>query len=160
MLEVTETRTVKREKEVEFETGFQGKATLSSLEDAGLITHKQGDQLEAGDLTAEDLDLQLRPWLFCGEEPVAGIILEETGEKLSINEASRRNLLRRGTTLELLEAQAAVGAIIDPNQLEKLSVEEGIRRGLIDPYQVHFMSFNFSKDNQLLFDSVVIVHQN
>ena len=131
-----ETRTIKREKEIEFDTGFSGKATLTSLEDAGLITHRQGDQLEAGELEAGDLDLQLRPWLFCGEEPVAGIILEQSGEKISINEAARKNLLRRGTTLELLEAQAAVGAIIDPHAGEKLSVEEGIRRGLIDPYQV------------------------
>jgi hypothetical protein len=81
--------------------------------------------------------MQLKPWLYCGEEPVAGIILEDSGTKLSLNEACKRNLLRRGTTLELLEAQAAVGAIIDPNAGEKLSVQEGFRRGLLDPYQVN-----------------------
>ena len=79
-----------------------------------MITKDQADKLEVGDLLPSDLDLQLRPWLFCGEEPVAGVILEETGEKITLNEACKRTLLRRGTTLELLEAQAAVGCVIDP----------------------------------------------
>lgn len=137
MLEITQTQTVTRKTDIEFDTGFgSGKATLTSLEEAGIITRNQGDRLERGEIEVQDLDIQLRPWLFCGEEPVAGVILEDSGQKISINEASRRNLLRRGTTLELLEAQAAVGAIIDPNAGEKLSVEEGIRRGLVDPYQV------------------------
>ncbi|CAG5094889.1 Oidioi.mRNA.OKI2018_I69.XSR.g13937.t1.cds [Oikopleura dioica] len=134
--EIEQSTVTQRENDVKFDTGFKGQANLSSLEGSGLITKDQADKLELGDLLPSDLDLQLRPWLFCGEEPVAGVILEETGEKITLNEACRRSLLRRGTTLELLEAQAAVGSVIDPIRSEKLSVEEAISRNLLDPYQV------------------------
>ena len=98
-----------RNPEITFQTGLGGEATLQSLEDAGLLTANQADRIEQGELEMHELDLQLRPWLFCGEEPIVGVILEDTGEKLSICEAGQRNLLRKGTTLELLEAQAAIG---------------------------------------------------
>ena len=125
-----------RNPDIKFQSGFGGDATLQSLESAGLITGDQADRIEMGELDQHELDLQLKPWLFCGEEPIVGIILEETGEKISICEAGQRNLLRKGTTLELLEAQAAVGFIVEPKTGEKLSVEEAIQRRLVDNYQV------------------------
>ena len=126
-----------RDPEIKFQSQFGGEgATLQSLESAGLISHNQADQIEQGEMEMHELDLQLKPWLFCGEEPVVGIILEETGEKLSICEAGQRNLLRKGTALELLEAQAAIGFIVEPRTGEKLSVEEAIQRRLVDNYQV------------------------
>ena len=42
--------------------------------------------LEEGRMELHELDLQLQPWLFCGEQPIVGVILEQTGEKLSICE--------------------------------------------------------------------------
>jgi len=125
-----------RNPEITFQTGLGGEATLQSLEDAGIVTANQADRIEQGELEMHELDLQLRPWLFCGEEPIVGVILEDTGEKLSICEAGQRNLLRKGTTLELLEAQAAIGCVVDPRSGEKLLVEEAIQRRLVDNYQV------------------------
>ena len=134
-----------RDPEIKFQSQFGGDATLQSLESAGLITANQADQIEQGNMEMHELDLQLRPWLFCGEEPVVGVILEETGEKLSICEAGQRNFLRKGTALELLEAQASVGFIVDPRTGEKLSVEEAIQRRLVDNYQVRKLFFNHSE---------------
>ena len=131
-----------RNPDIKFQSGFGGDATLQSLESAGLITGDQADRIEMGELDQHELDLQLKPWLFCGEEPIVGIILEETGEKISICEAGQRNLLRKGTTLELLEAQAAVGFIVEPKTGEKLSVEEAIQRRLVDNYQVRLSYFS------------------
>ena len=135
-LEMEEQEQKTRNPEITFQTGLGGEATLQSLEDAGLLTANQADRIEQGELEMHELDLQLRPWLFCGEEPIVGVILEDTGEKLSICEAGQRNLLRKGTTLELLEAQAAIGCVVDPISGEKLLVEEAIQRRLVDNYQV------------------------
>ena len=51
---------------------------------------------------------------------------------MSIYEAQRQGFLMRGTALELLEAQAGTGRIIDPKSGERLSVDDAFARGLFD----------------------------
>jgi len=46
------------------------------------------------------------------------------GEILSIAEAARQGVLKRGTAIELLEAQAATGNIVDPKTGNKMSVKQ------------------------------------
>lgn len=51
---------------------------------------------------------------------------------MSIVEASRGGLIRKGTAFELLEAQAACGKIMDVQSGKSVSVETAIRIGVID----------------------------
>uniref|UniRef100_H2ZEQ5 Uncharacterized protein n=1 Tax=Ciona savignyi TaxID=51511 RepID=H2ZEQ5_CIOSA len=51
---------------------------------------------------------------------------------MSIQEGSRAGLIRKGTAFELLEAQAACGKIIDVQSGKTVSIETGVRSGLID----------------------------
>ena len=48
---------------------------------------------------------------------------------MSINEAVSRGIIKRGTGIELLEAQAATGNLIDPKSAKKMSVDEAARCG-------------------------------
>lgn len=97
-----------------------------------MVTDQQVDQLEQGHITQEELAEILKNWLYCGEEPIAGIKVVKTGEVMSIYEAQRRGILMRGTALELLEAQAATGKIVDPATGERYSVDDAFARGLFD----------------------------
>lgn len=129
--EFEETITVKKRsrKDISFKTGFRKEATLSDILDAGLVTESQAKDLETGIITEKDLSSQLEKYLFCGEIPISGIIVEKTGQKLSINDAVKQGIIKRGTAIELLEAQAATGSIIDPINNKKLSVEEAAKCG-------------------------------
>ena len=48
---------------------------------------------------------------------------------LSITEATSRGIIKRGTGIELLEAQAATGNLIDPKTAKKMSVKEAYKSG-------------------------------
>ncbi|XP_075995378.1 epiplakin [Genypterus blacodes] len=63
--------------------------------------------------------------------PVAGILLEKTKEKMSIYQAMKKRLLKPGTALALLEAQAATGGIVDPVNNQTLSVTDAVKEGII-----------------------------
>ncbi|AWP21333.1 putative epiplakin-like [Scophthalmus maximus] len=62
---------------------------------------------------------------------IAGVRVESTKKVLSIYEAKTRGLLTPGTSLVLLEAQAATGFVIDPVNNKKLSVEEAAAQGVV-----------------------------
>ncbi|KAG7278797.1 hypothetical protein CRUP_019103, partial [Coryphaenoides rupestris] len=66
-----------------------------------------------------------------GTNSIAGVYLQSNKETMSIYEAKSKNLLTPGTSLVLLEAQAATGFIIDPVKNKKLSVEEAAAQGVI-----------------------------
>ncbi|XP_029919258.1 epiplakin [Myripristis murdjan] len=65
--------------------------------------------------------------------PVAGVLLEKTKEKITIYQAMKKRLLKPGTALALLEAQAATEGIIDPVNNRKLPVEDAVKEGLVGP---------------------------
>lgn len=69
-----------------FSTAFRRHASVDDIYQAGLITEEQLEGLQCGTITEEDLSSQLRQYLFGGEEPIAGVILESTGKKSSLNE--------------------------------------------------------------------------
>ncbi|XP_026881504.2 desmoplakin isoform X1 [Electrophorus electricus] len=67
----------------------------------------------------------------CDYNCVAGIYDEAHQRVLPFYKAKQDGLLRPGTTLELLEAQAATGFMIDPINNVGMNVEEAWKRGLI-----------------------------
>nr|CAB3264935.1 plectin [Phallusia mammillata] len=122
--------------DIRFVTAYYQEARLQDIYDAGLVTEEQVKGLEEGNLTESDLENQLKVYLFGGEEPIAGVMIEESGEMLSIAEAARKGIIKRGTAIELLEAQAATGNIVDPKTGNKMSVEQAYNKGLIDRVHV------------------------
>ena len=88
--------------------------------------------LELGRLEPQEVaENQLKSLLF-GEQPIAGILHLDTNERKSIFKAAKDGVIRRGTAISLLEAQAATGNVVDPETGEKLSVSEAAKMGLLD----------------------------
>ncbi|KAG8515366.1 Epiplakin [Galemys pyrenaicus] len=115
-------------------TGLRVAVTPGGLLEADIIDRDLYEQLQRGQATAADVGrLDAVHRYLQGTGCVAGLLLPDTQEPLSIYQARSRGLLRPGTALILLEAQAATGFLVDPVQNRKLTVEEALRAGVIGP---------------------------
>ncbi|NWX18870.1 EPIPL protein, partial [Aegotheles bennettii] len=115
--------------------GFKGlrkRVSASDLFQSQLIDKKTLDELSQGKKTVKEVTEMdsVRRYLE-GTNFIAGVLIQPSNEKMSIYQAMWRGILRPGTALVLLEAQAATGFIIDPEKNQKFSVEEALAAGLI-----------------------------
>ncbi|KAK2859943.1 hypothetical protein Q7C36_004109 [Tachysurus vachellii] len=114
----------------DFVQGIRGQVSLTELVNSSLITEGDVDKVKRGQLTTKDIESKLKMYLS-GSGCIAGIYDEAKDRVLPFYQAMKENLLRPGTTLELLEAQAASGFMIDPVNNVYLTVEEAWKRGLV-----------------------------
>ncbi|XP_014836697.1 PREDICTED: plectin-like [Poecilia mexicana] len=112
--------------------GLRNEVSVIELVEAKLLSKSDVDQLNAGKLTTQDIEDRLRPYLG-GSTCIAGVYDEASNKVLSIYQAMKNGLLRPGTTLELLEAQAASGFMIDPVNNLFLTVAEAYNKRLFGP---------------------------
>ncbi|KAJ1200612.1 hypothetical protein NDU88_004435 [Pleurodeles waltl] len=110
--------------------GIRQLVTANELVESGVLRSTIVDQLEQGQITLEEVSESIKDYLQ-GSSCIAGVYNEATKEIIAIYAAMKKGLLRPGTTLELLEAQAATGFIVDPVNNLRLPVEEAYKRGLI-----------------------------
>ncbi|XP_058250808.1 desmoplakin-A isoform X2 [Hemibagrus wyckioides] len=114
----------------DFVKGIRGNVSLTELVNSSLITEGDLEQVKRGLLTTKDIENRLKMYLS-GSGCIAGIYDEAQDRVLPFYQAMKENLLRPGTTLELLEAQAASGFMIDPVNNVYLTVEDAWKRGLV-----------------------------
>ncbi|XP_059358500.1 desmoplakin-A isoform X2 [Carassius carassius] len=110
--------------------GLRGEVSLTELVDSNLLDQTDLDKVNRGQLTGQEIEYRLRSYLG-GSDCIAGIYDEANDRVLPFYQAMKDGLLRRGTTLELLEAQAASGFIIDPVNNVCMTVDEAWRRALV-----------------------------
>ncbi|XP_062386333.1 desmoplakin-A isoform X2 [Sardina pilchardus] len=110
--------------------GLREEVAITDLVDANLLDQSDLTKLNQGTLTSQDIEDKLKSYLH-GSDCIAGIYDEANDRVLSFYQAMKEGLLRRGTTLELLEAQAASGFMIDPVNNKTLTVNEAHKRGLV-----------------------------
>ncbi|KFW00412.1 Epiplakin, partial [Eurypyga helias] len=112
--------------------GLRKRVSASDLFQSQLIDKKTLDELSQGKKTVKEVTEMdsVRRYLE-GSNFIAGVLIRPSNERMSIYQAMRKGILRPGTALVLLEAQAATGYIIDPQNNSKFSVEEALSAGLI-----------------------------
>ncbi|NXC22519.1 EPIPL protein, partial [Corythaeola cristata] len=112
--------------------GLRKRVSANDLFQSQLIDKKTLDELNQGKKTVKEVTEMdsVRRYLE-GSNFIAGVLIQPSNEKMSIYQAMRKGILRPGTALVLLEAQAATGYIIDPEKNKKFSVEEALSAGLI-----------------------------
>uniref|UniRef100_A0A8W4FFH6 Epiplakin n=1 Tax=Sus scrofa TaxID=9823 RepID=A0A8W4FFH6_PIG len=111
--------------------GLRKQVSASDLFRSQLIDKKTLDELNQGKKSVREVTAMdgVRRFLEGGNF-IAGVLVQSTKEKMSISEALRRHILRPGTALVLLEAQAATGFLIDPVENRKLTVQEAFEAGM------------------------------
>ncbi|XP_053786027.1 epiplakin [Desmodus rotundus] len=115
-------------------SGLRVPVTPGELLKAEIIGQDVYEQLTRGQTTAQrvgSMDSVQR--YLQGTGCIAGLLLPGSRERLSIYEAQRKGLLRPGTALVLLEAQAATGFLVDPKENKRYSVQEALKAGVIGP---------------------------
>ncbi|XP_039666821.1 desmoplakin isoform X2 [Perca fluviatilis] len=112
--------------------GLRGQVSVIDLVDANLLDQSDMDSLREGRLTSQDIEDRLRSYLR-GSTCIAGVYDEDSAKVMSIYQAMKNGLLRPGTTLELLEAQAASGFIVDPVNNQYLTVSDAYNKRLFGP---------------------------
>ncbi|PKU31976.1 hypothetical protein llap_17720 [Limosa lapponica baueri] len=112
--------------------GLRKRVSANDLFQSQLIDKKTLDELNQGKKTVKEVTEMdsVRRYLE-GSNFIAGVLMQPSNEKMSIYQAMRKGILRPGTALVLLEAQAATGYIINPEKNQKFSVEEALTAGLI-----------------------------
>ncbi|KAK9526519.1 hypothetical protein VZT92_015215 [Zoarces viviparus] len=128
----TTTTTVTETNEVNNFHGIRKDVTAAELLESKIINEDLYKSLTAGSVTVTEVSEMdsVRKYLE-GTNSIAGVYLQSTKETLSIYEAKSKSLLTPGTTLVLLEAQAATGFLIDPVKNKKLSVEEAVAQRVV-----------------------------
>ncbi|XP_061680152.1 epiplakin [Syngnathoides biaculeatus] len=112
--------------------GIRKDVSATELLESKIINEDLYEDLNAGTITVKEVSEMdsVRRYLE-GTNCIAGVYLQSTKETLSIYEAKSRGLLTPGTSLVLLEAQAATGFVIDPVNNEKLSVKEAVAQKVV-----------------------------
>ncbi|KAM6918613.1 LOW QUALITY PROTEIN: desmoplakin-A-like [Xenentodon cancila] len=110
--------------------GIRGDVSLDNLVKSGVLGKSDLEKFNQGKLTKKDIEDRLKPYLY-GSTCIAGIYDEANDRIMTFYQAMKDGLLMRGTTLELLEAQAASGFIVDPVNNVFLTVEEATKRGVV-----------------------------
>ncbi|XP_070778280.1 epiplakin [Enoplosus armatus] len=128
----TITTTVTETSEVQNFHGIRKDVTVNELLESKIINEELYKDLSAGKVTVTEVSEMesVRKYLE-GTNSIAGVYLQSTKETLSISEAKTKGLLTPGTSLVLLEAQAATGFVIDPVNNKKLSVEEAVAQRVV-----------------------------
>ncbi|XP_042284621.1 desmoplakin isoform X2 [Thunnus maccoyii] len=110
--------------------GLRGEVSVAELVQSELLDETDLKKYNQGKLTSKDIEDKLKSYLH-GSTCIAGIYDEANDRIMPFYQAMKEGLLMRGTTLELLEAQAASGFIVDPVNNVFLTVEEAAKRALI-----------------------------
>uniref|UniRef100_A0A3B3I6S7 Plectin n=1 Tax=Oryzias latipes TaxID=8090 RepID=A0A3B3I6S7_ORYLA len=107
--------------------------TIEELYSARIIDLQTYNLLKQEKMTIRELmDMpSVKQYLF-GTGCIAGI-LSDSPPKISIYQALKKGQIKPEVALQLLEAQAATGFIIDPVKDELLTVDEAVRKGLVGP---------------------------
>ncbi|XP_024291567.1 desmoplakin isoform X2 [Oncorhynchus tshawytscha] len=110
--------------------GLRGEVSVTELINSNLLSETDVQKLNQGKLSSKDIEDKLKNYLH-GSNCIAGIYDEANNRAMTFYQAMKDGLLRQGTTLELLEAQAASGFMIDPVNNVCLTVDEAWKRGLV-----------------------------
>uniref|UniRef100_A0A2K6G846 Plectin n=1 Tax=Propithecus coquereli TaxID=379532 RepID=A0A2K6G846_PROCO len=129
--------TVLEEQEQKGQLYFEGLRTLvpaAELLESRVIDHDLYCQLQRGERSVREVaEMDAVRQALRGANVIAGIWLEEAGQKVSIYETLKKDLLQPDVAVALLEAQAGTGHIIDPATSARLTVDEAVRAGLVGP---------------------------
>ncbi|KAM4028108.1 plectin isoform 6-T6 [Anomaloglossus baeobatrachus] len=133
MITIVEETETKRQQRLTF-TGLRAPVPANELLEANIIDKTQFEQLKEGKKSVKEISEtdSVKRYLQ-GSDCIAGVYIEENKLKMNIYQAMKRNMLRPGTALVLLEAQASTGFIIDPVKNQKFYVNEAVKAGVVGP---------------------------
>ncbi|XP_048849517.1 plectin-like isoform X7 [Brienomyrus brachyistius] len=130
---ITVVENKEKKNEIAFE-GLRSPVPISELLDSKLISKDLYNKLHNGETSVKEVsELEHIKNALKGTTSIAGIIIESTNEKIPVYQALKKGILGFGPALNLLEAQAGSGFMIDPISNQKFTVDEAVKSGLVGP---------------------------
>ncbi|KAL2079914.1 hypothetical protein ACEWY4_023707 [Coilia grayii] len=122
-----------KEKELAFD-GIRSPVPASELLESKIINKDLFNKLSNGKALVKDIsEMDAVKKALKGTNSIAGVYIESTKEKLPFYQAMKKGLIGTEPALNMLEAQASTGFIIDPVKNEKMTVDEAVKSGLVGP---------------------------
>ncbi|XP_061752939.1 plectin a isoform X7 [Nerophis ophidion] len=114
--------------------GLRAPVPASELLDTKVISKDIFNKLSNGKITVKEIsEMEPVKKALQGTPSIAGLFNEQTKEKMAFYQAMKKELISPETAINLLEAQAATGFIIDPIKNERVPVDEAVKSGLVGP---------------------------
>ncbi|XP_067305403.1 plectin isoform X9 [Pseudorasbora parva] len=129
--------TVAEEKEKKNELAFEGlraPVPAAKLLESKVIDKDLYNKLQKGQLLVKDVsEMEHVRNALKGTNCIAGVIIDSNKQIMSLYDAMKKDMMRPGPALNLLEAQAATGYVVDPVKNQKLTVDEAVKAGVVGP---------------------------
>ncbi|XP_057690641.1 plectin isoform X23 [Corythoichthys intestinalis] len=129
--------TVAEEKEKKSEINFSGlraPVPASELLESKIIDKDLYNKLQKGNTTVKEVsEIDTVHKALKGTNCIAGIVTESSKEKMSFYKAMKKDILSAGLALNMLEAQAGTGYVVDPLENQKYTVDEAVKAGVVGP---------------------------
>ncbi|XP_028280536.1 plectin-like isoform X7 [Parambassis ranga] len=129
--------TVAEEKEKKNEITFDGlraPVPASELLESKIIDKDLYNKLHKGNKTVKEVS-EMGPVhkALKGTNCIAGVVIDSSKETMSFYQAMKKDMMRPGPALHMLEAQAGTGYVVDPVQNQKYTVDEAVKAGAVGP---------------------------
>ncbi|XP_042068704.1 plectin isoform X30 [Haplochromis burtoni] len=129
--------TVAEEKEKKNEITFDGlraPVPATDLLESKIIDKDLYNKLHNGNMTVSEVS-QMEPVhkALKGTNCIAGVVIDSSKETMSFYQAMKKDMMRPGPALNLLEAQAGTGYLVDPVHNQKYTVDEAVKAGVVGP---------------------------
>ncbi|XP_055759149.1 plectin isoform X24 [Salvelinus fontinalis] len=129
--------TMAEEKEKKNEIAFEGlrrPVLATELLESKIIDKDLYNKLHTGNKTIKEVS-EMEPVhkSLKGTNCIAGVVIDSTKETMSFYQAMKKDMMRVGPALTLLEAQAGTGFVVDPIKNQKFTVDEAVKATVIGP---------------------------
>ncbi|XP_076006392.1 plectin-like isoform X11 [Genypterus blacodes] len=129
--------TVAEEKEKKNEITFDGlRAPVPAAEllESKIIDKDLYNKLHKGNKTVKEVS-ETEPVhkALKGTDCIAGVVIDSSKETMSFYQAMKNDVMRAGPALNMLEAQAGTGYVVDPVNNKKYTVDEAVKAGVVGP---------------------------
>ncbi|XP_059195504.1 plectin-like [Centropristis striata] len=129
--------TVAEDKEKKNEITFDGlRAPVPATEllESKIIDKDLYNKLHKGKKTVKEVS-EMGPVhkALKGTNCIAGVVMDSSKETMSFYQAMKKDMMRAGPALHMLEAQAGTGYVVDPVHNQKYTVDEAVKAGVVGP---------------------------
>ncbi|GAA6235104.1 plectin-like isoform X7 [Lates japonicus] len=122
-----------KKKEITFD-GLRAPVPATELLESKIIDKDLYNKLHKGNKTVKEVS-EMEPVhkALKGTNSIAGVVIDSSKETMSFYQAIKKDMMRPGPALIMLEAQAGTGYMVDPVNNQKYTVDEAVKAGVVGP---------------------------
>ncbi|XP_068586164.1 plectin-like isoform X4 [Cebidichthys violaceus] len=130
---ITVAENKEKKNEITFD-GLRAPVPATELLESKIIDKDLFNKLHKGKKTVKEVS-EMEPVhkALKGTNCIAGVMIDSSKETMSFYQAMKKDVMRAGPALNMLEAQAGTGYVVDPVHNRKYTVDEAVKAGVVGP---------------------------